>query len=242
MAAKTKGRSAPKHLALRENLRKKFSKLSPDSPIPSALDLARIHKVSVMTVRQALVALQQQGLLYAIPGKGTFVADQRIAKKLVFTSFSQEVIERGMVPSSKVISATRQKLEDPDVAIDLQVDVGDPIYRIVRIRYADGFPLALEESLISADLMPGLLDQNLNNSLYETFKNVYEKPIVRAECIVSPITLNKVEAEYLDSDIKSPALKFIVVAYDARNRVIERCISIKRGDRYDFRYSISAEM
>jgi GntR family transcriptional regulator len=194
-----------------------------------------------MTVRQALVALQQEGMIHSVPGLGTFVSDHKMSKKLTFVSFSQEVSERGMTPSSKIVSATRTKISDEQLAEQLQLKVGDYAYKIVRVRFADKIPMALEESLISADLMPGLLDQDLTSSLYEIFKNTYEKPVTRAECVVSPINLNKRQADLLDAEIKSPALNFVLIAYDSRGRTIERCSSIKRGDRYDFKYSIQAE-
>ena len=101
--------------------------------------------------------------------------------------------------------------------------------------------MALEESYVSSDLIPGLLDQNLAESLYDIFKNTYEKAVTRAECVVSPINLSKRQADLLDTEVKSAALNFIVVAYDSRGRVLERCSSIKRGDRYDFRYSIQTD-
>ena len=65
--------------------------------------------------------------------------------------------------------------------------------------------------------------------------------MTRAECVVSPINLSKRQADLLDAELKSPALNFVVIAYDSRGRTIERCSSIKRGDRYDFKYSIQAE-
>ena len=123
----------PKHVELREKLRSKFQRMAPNSPIPSARELALTHKVSAMTIRQALVALQQEGIIHSVPGLGTFISDHRMSKRLVFTSFSQEVIERGMKPSSKVVSATKSKLTDKKISELLQLQVGDPIYRIERI-------------------------------------------------------------------------------------------------------------
>lgn len=241
MAVSKGKRGTPKHVEVREKLRTKFQRMSPNAIIPTAKELAKTYNVSAMTVRQALVALQQEGLIYSVPGLGTYISDHLIAKRMVFTSFSQEVIERGMKPSSQIISSTKTTISDQKVADDLQLAVGDPVYRIERVRYADKIPMAIEETLISAELMPGLLDQDLKQSLYDIFKNVYEKPVMRAECVVTPITVNKHQAELLSCEVKSPALQFLVIAYDARNRVVERCISIKRGDRYDFRYSISAD-
>lgn len=209
--------------------------------IPSARDLAKTYKVSAMTVRQALVALQQEGIIHSVPGLGTFISDHKMSKKLVFVSFSQEVLERGMTPSSKIVSATRTTVKDEEIANQLEIKIGDPIYRIERVRLADKIPMALEESIVSADLLPGLLEQNLEESLYEIFKNAYEKPVTRAECVVSPINLSKRQAELLGTTVRSAALNFTLIAYDSRGRAIERCSSIKRGDRYDFRYSIQSE-
>lgn len=239
MAAPKK--SVPKHVELREKLRSRFQRMAPNSLIPSARELSKTYKVSAMTVRQALVALQQEGMIHSVPGLGTYVSDHRMSKRLTFVSFSQEVLERGMTPSSKIVSAIKTTVKDQAVAESLNVSLGDPVYKIERVRFADKIPMALEESYVSASLIPGLLDQNLSESLYEILKNTYEKPVTRAECVVSPINLTKRQADLLDTDAKSAALSFVVVAFDARGRALERCHSIKHGDRYDFKYSIQAE-
>jgi len=239
MAAPKK--SIPKHVELREKLRSRFQRMAPNSLIPSARELEKTYKVSAMTVRQALVALQQEGMIHSVPGLGTFVSDHRMSKRLTFVSFSQEVSERGMTPSSKIVSAIKTTIKDQAIAESLNISLGDPVYKVERVRFADKIPMALEESFISAALIPGLLDQNLSESLYDILKNTYEKPVTRAECVVSPINLTKRQADLLDTDVRSAALSFVVVAYDARGRALERCNSVKRGDRYDFKYSIQAE-
>ena len=150
-------------------------------------------------------------------------------------------MERGMKPSSAIVSAVKTTVKELDIAESLGISVGDPVYKLERVRFADKIPMALEESYISTALIPGLLDQNLSDSLYDIFRNSYEKPVVRAECVVSPINLTKRQADLLDTDPKSAALSFVVIAYDARGRALERCNSVKRGDRYDFKYSIQAE-
>ena len=231
----------PKHVELREKLRSKFQRMATNSLIPSARDLAKTYKVSAMTVRQALVALQQEGLIHSVPGLGTFVSDHKMSKKLTFVSFSQEVTERGMKPSSMIVSAIKTTVKDQAIADSLNISLGEGVYKIERVRFADKIPMALEESYVSSDLIPGLLDQNLAESLYDIFKNTYEKAVTRAECVVSPMNLSKRQADLLDTGVKSAALNFIVVAYDSRGRVLERCSSIKRGDRYDFRYSIQTD-
>jgi GntR family transcriptional regulator len=231
----------PKHVELRDKLRSRFQRMAPNSLIPSARELAKTYKVSAMTVRQALVALQQEGMIHSVPGLGTFVSDHKMSKKLTFVSFSQEISERGMKPSSKIVTAIKTAAKSQEVADSLNIKVGDPVYKIERVRFADKIPMALEESFVSAELIPGLLDFDLSHSLYEILKNSYEKAVTRAECVVSPINLSKRQADLLDTEVKSAALNFVVVAYDARGRALERCSSIKRGDRFDFKYSIQAD-
>jgi len=231
----------PKHVELRDKLRSRFQRMAPNSLIPSARELAKTYKVSAMTVRQALVALQQEGMIHSVPGLGTFVSDHKMSKKLTFVSFSQEISERGMKPSSKIVTAVKTTVKSQEVAESLNIKIGDPVYKIERVRFADKIPMALEESFVSAELIPGLLDFDLSSSLYEIFKNSYEKAVTRAECVVSPINLSKRQADLLDTEVKSAALNFVVVAYDARGRALERCSSIKRGDRFDFKYSIQAD-
>ena len=229
-----------KHVVLREKLQANFAKLKSNSQIPSARELAATFNVSIMTVRQSLAALQVDGLIYTIPGSGTFVAGEKLSKKFVFVSFSEEIIEKGMKPSSQLLKAERVQVIDKKLAEHLQIESGEYAYRLKRVRLADGIPMSLEDSHIPCDNAPGLLDHNLKGSLYEIFKEIYERPVIKADSIISPILLNKEQAGFLKAPINTPSLMFTLTAYDRRGRTMEHCTSIKRGDKYDFRMSIEA--
>lgn len=229
-----------KHIELRERLQNRFSRLKPHSQIPSARQLATSYGVSTMTIRQALSALQADGLLYTIPGSGTYVAGEKLSKKLVFISFSEEVREKGMNPSSSILKAERVSVTNKKLAEILQIPVGEFAYRIKRVRLADKVPLAIEDTHIPCENAPGLLDQDLKGSLYEIFKNVYERPVLRADSAVSPMLLDKEQAAILKAPVNTPSLMFNLTAFDARGRTMEHCVSVKRGDKYDFKFSIQA--
>ena len=47
--------------------------LQPGSRIPSLVDLAAEHDLSVITIRKAIAALVSEGTLVPYPGRGTFV-------------------------------------------------------------------------------------------------------------------------------------------------------------------------
>jgi GntR family transcriptional regulator len=229
-----------KHVVLREKLQAKFARLKPHSQIPSARDLAATYDVSIMTIRQSLAALQADGLIYTIPGSGTYVAGEKLSKKLVFVSFSEEIREKGMKPSSQILKAEKVQVNDKKLADILQIAVGDQAYRIKRVRLADGTPLSIEDTHIPCENAPGLLDHNLKGSLYEIFKEVYERPVIKADSTISPILLDKDQAAALKAPVNTPSLMFTLTAFDMRGRTMEHCISIKRGDKYDFRFSIEA--
>lgn len=229
-----------KHVELSEKLQNRFAKLKPHSQIPSARQLATTYSVSTMTIRQALASLQNEGLIYTVPGSGTFVAGEKLSKRLAFVSFSEEIKEKGMKPSSKILKAEKVTVSNKKLAATLQIEPGDSAYRIKRVRLADGVPLAIEDTHIPYENAPGLLDQDLKSSLYEIFKDVYERPVIRADSMVSPILLDKEQAESLKAPVNTPSLMFTLTAFDLRGRTMEHCVSIKRGDKYDFKFSIEA--
>jgi GntR family transcriptional regulator len=229
-----------KYVVLQEKLQNKFLKLKPHSQIPSVRQLATQYDVSSMTVRQALSELQDSGLIYTIPGSGTYVAGEKLSKKLVFISFSEEVREKGMKPSSLVLKAERMQIDNPKLAEILQISKGDYAYRIKRVRLADEVALSIEDTYVPCENAPGLLDQDIKSSLYDIFKNVYERTVVKADSTISPILLDKEQAELLKAPIKTPSLMFTLTGFDSRGKTMEHCISVKRGDLYDFNFSIQA--
>ena len=229
-----------KYVLLQEKLKTKFLRLKPHSQIPSVRQLATQYDVSSMTVRQALSELQDQGLIYTIPGSGTYVAGEKLSKKLVFISFSEEIRQKGMKPSSQILKAEKVKITNSKLADILQIQTGDSAYRVKRVRLADNVALSIEDSFIPCDNAPGLLDQDLKSSLYEIFSEVYEHPVVKAESSVSPILLDKAQSELLGAPIKTPSLEFNLTGWDARGKTMEHCISIKRGDLYEFKFNIQA--
>lgn len=229
-----------KHVELREKLQIKFAKLKPNSQIPSVRQLATNYEVSPMTVRQALASLQADGFIYTVPGSGTYVSGEKLAKRLVFVSFSEEIREKGMKPTSKILKAEKVTVTNKKLAEVLQIAVGDSAYRIKRVRLADGVPLAIEDTHVPCENAPGLLDQELKNSLYAIFKDTYERPVVRADSVVSPILLDKEQAHDLKAPVNMPSLMFTLTAFDVRGRTMEHCVSVKRGDKYDFKFSIQA--
>jgi DNA-binding GntR family transcriptional regulator len=69
----------------------------------------------------------------------------------------------------------------------------------------------------------------------------YSVKLESAEEHISPIVLDADQALLLDAKKGEPAFEITRIALDIRGREIERSISIRPGDRYDFAYHVRLE-
>src|SRR5438874_6841000 len=76
--------------------------LKPGDAVGSERQLAKLHKVSLMTARHALAVLNQDGMVERRPGAGTFVAQPKIHFNRLI-SFSEQMASRSVPARSKVL-------------------------------------------------------------------------------------------------------------------------------------------
>lgn len=65
--------------ALADHIRGQIAsgELAPGDRLPSTAELCRLHGVSSIVVRNAMIHLKAEGLVEGVPGVGVYVADQR---------------------------------------------------------------------------------------------------------------------------------------------------------------------
>jgi GntR family transcriptional regulator len=204
--------------------------LAPDSPIPSERELMARFGVSRATVRQAIGTLVEQGRLYRVQGKGTFVAGDRVESQLHLASFTQDMRRRGLDPATLVRSVVRQ-LPTPAARAALGLAAGAKAWRVERLRLAGGLPMALEVGWYPIELVPGLAEEDLSGSLYALLGTRYGLVVDRGEQTVWSEAADPPTAAALEMVPGSPLMVFRRTSA-AGPRTVEHVTSWYRGDRY----------
>lgn len=231
----------PLYTQVKEHLRARISgdEASDASRLPSERELAKELGVSRVTVRQALRELIEEGAVFTAPGRGTFAVSARLAPATGrLTSFTQEMIDRGIAPSSRVLAA--DELVDAHLAEILQVHEDTPLVRIRRLRLGDDEPVAVETSVLPAELCPGIATLDLETrSLYETLRTIYRLRLHASELVVESRQAEWGTAGLLHIAPDSPVLFIERRTLLADGRIAEFVRSWYRPDRYQFRMRLA---
>lgn len=153
----------PRYYEIEQALRVRIAGLEPDAPVSSDSKLCEEFGVSRMTARNAVQRLVQDGLVYRLPGRGTFVAARgahRHASNL--TNFTDEMRRKGRRPSSTLLERSVRPATAAE-ALRLRLDDGADVVAVRRIRLADGEPVAVERAVLRGDAAAAVLAADLQS-------------------------------------------------------------------------------
>ena len=230
-----------KYYQLKDILAKNIQdgKWPPQSRISSENELCEAYNVSRVTVRKAIDLLVQEGYLYTIKGKGTYVKGKYIEQPLThFYSFREDLRGRGVSTYSTmryfgIIPA------DVSLAADLNIQQDERVFCIERIFFAGEQPYAREFSYIPCAICPELHAQQVQSlGLYNSLKKYNIIP-TRASEKLKAILLDQETAAMLDQEQNDAAIYLTRITYH-NNVVIEKNISYVRGDMFVYSVELSA--
>lgn len=201
--------------------------------LPSERELSDEYCVSRMTARQALQLLQQSGLTRTQVGKGTYVS-RRINQELrELTSFTQEMINNGLRPSSRVLHAAVHPA-DAEIADRLSAQLGEEIVVLTRLRLANQKPIAIETAHLRHVLCPQILSKHnfAVESLYEVLQGRYGMRLIWARQVIAARMPDAGERKELNLPVHVPVLSLARVTYSDADQSIEYVRSCYHGERY----------
>jgi len=204
-------------------------------PLPSEPMLAKEFDVSRMTARRAIDELEREGYVYRVQGAGTFPTGKRFRQGVFrvrpFREWVRHPEQRTVVLRAAEMRATSE------ISIVMQVQPGDTVVFIHRLRSAGEEPLLIEKRYVNANLAPDLLSHDLAvESIHEILVGHIGLHITRVEQSLEAVNLRHEEAELLQVPPGTAAFLLRRTSYSGPRRVSYVNYWI-RGDRYTFQDS-----
>lgn len=230
----------PKYLLIAEDLRKKISDgLYPaGSFLPTEPELQKIYQVSRPTIRASIARLREMGMVEVDQGRGTRVKSQQIYQWLDNQlSFTEVIQSQGFEPGTIVLEA-KYVNATPRVAEALNIPSGSRVFKIGRIRTANGNVISYHLSYLLEDYPIDKAKLETHFSLYRYLEESYGIVIVFTDDMISSEPASSNIAHLLGIKPGDPILVLNRIAYAANGQVVELALSYIRSDRFKYKTRI----
>lgn len=205
--------------------------LKPGDMVASERELAKAHKVSLMTARHALADLAREGMVERRHGSGTFVAPPKIHfNKLM--SYTEQMASRGLAVRSRVISSGVLENE-PEIAARLSLPSTSHLFMLERVRQASDEPFALETCYLSVDEFPALAGGTLERgSLFVTLEHEYGVELAYADEEIDSTAADLKTAELLSVPRGAPLLRMRQLIFTTKGKPCMYVVGLYRSGRH----------
>ena len=209
-------------------------KLKPGNPVPSERELARLHKVSLMTARHALSEMARDGIVERRHGAGTFVAPPRVQfNKLL--SYTEQMASLGLTANSRVVTCGVATWEH-EIAARLGLAPTARLGKVERVRMAGDESVALEICYWSADEYPNLVDAPLERvSLFGLMEREFGVELAYSDEEIDATDADPHLAELLSVAHGSPLLRIRQLIFSTKSRATVYVVGFYRSGRHTLR-------
>lgn len=172
--------------------------------LPSENKLCEKFNVTRMTVRSAFNNLVKEGYISRKRGIGSIVLVNRISDNIgTIESYTKEMVNKGYSIITKLISLTIVEA-DNIIKDKLNLDLGENVWEVKRVRYAEGCPVSYMITYMPVKMFPNLKKSDCN-SLYNYLDQCGYK-ISTAQRIVEALISTEELMELLELECESPIL------------------------------------
>ncbi|MEV2274113.1 GntR family transcriptional regulator [Nocardiopsis sp. NPDC049922] len=223
----------PKYYAVRILLTDLVSELAVGAVLPTERELAERFGAARETVRQALRDLLLEGRLTR-RGRGTVVAGPKLAQPLALASYTEGVRRQGLRPGRTLVDL-RSWPCPPQLANELRVNPGEPVWHMERVLLADDERVGLESTYIAVARAPRLdVDFDPDSTFYGYLRDELGIAFGDAEERLETVLATPREALLIGTPPALPMLLIHRTSRDGEGRPLERVRSLYRGDRFSF--------
>ncbi len=208
--------------------------LQPGQKLLQEREYAARFGISLAPVRQGILDLVKEGYLYRVPGRGTFVREQKVEEKIsILESFTESMRVKGLQADLRVIE---QRVTTPSPEMRAKLGTVDiPFLLLRRVAVVEGNPIALLTSYLPERLVTGLVHLDLNGrSLYQTLEERYGIVLARAENTIEVVRCRSAHADLLGVPSGTPLLQVEGRTYALNGEFVEYSQVLYRADRFRF--------
>jgi GntR family transcriptional regulator len=227
--------SIPLYLQIEEELRGQVEsgEFGPLSRVPSEAELSVRFGVSRMTARKALDRLVADGVLFRRAGKGTFVAQPKIAHgPSQLLSFSAAMNAQGVRHRTRVLDAGMVPAPS-NIARELRVPPNTPLAFVRRLRLVDDEPAVIHLSYMPARFA-AVLGGDLSGSLTELLTG-FGGRVTSTNDTVECVLASEQDAGILKVRVGAPLVFIRGIAYNQEMEPVRHSEALYRADRFRFR-------
>jgi len=232
----------PLYYQFKNIILKELNNAQPDDALPPEEVFCQIFDISRSTVRQAILELVNEGYLYRIKSKGTFVARPKIKSDLIdfYSGYNIEIQGLNMTPALKVIN---MEFISPDsgIAQKLQIENKETakVLSILRYQYADTQIMAHIQSYLKSPLCDFVTEEKLNAfPLYEVLAQNEATKIIRIERTIETCYANPSEVKLMKMDKGGLINLCTNIGFTAKNEPIWYEVLKYRGDKIKYTIEI----
>lgn len=229
----TEGSKAQRvYLLMRDEITR--GELAGGTLLPGEIRLAEQHGVSRVTIRRALDALAQEGLIERRPGSGTRVTDassQRAAIAADFATLMPQLVRMGQQTTARLL-AYAYVPAPPLVAEALRLPEGGRVQRAVRVRKMDDAPFSHLTTHVPEDIAQNFSETDLAATpLFRLLERAGIQVDHASQSISASLATPDV-AEALDVSVGAALISLTRVVFDASGRGVEHLAALYRPDRF----------
>jgi len=203
--------------------------------LPSENDLMSSFGVSRITVRQALSDLENEQLIFKIPGKGAFVSRPRpFQQQARLQGFAEAMASQGREAFNRVLGLSTVPA-DAVTAARLQVPEGSPLTEIRRVRHADRQAVSLDITYVRRDLGERLAREDLaGRDIFVIIENDYGIPLDHADLSINAVLADAALARLLGVEPGAPILRMERLTWTRDGLPLDFEYLYYRGDSFSF--------